>query len=128
MKMRLSLIVLLLNLMFSPLVFAQDTESDPTAKEVKVKVTFGSEYENDRKNTIVRYMLKDEKGAIYAIKLSIGGFLAKNKNYIEKYSPSMKQVFDKELTVSQTEGNELGIVTFSAIVTTKQKTSVSYLR
>ncbi len=108
--MRLSLIILLLNFFISPMLFAQDEENDPSAKELKVKVNFGSEYDNVRKSTIVRYMLKDNKGNIYAIKLSVGGIFSKDKNYIEKYSPSLKQVFEKELTVSQTEGNELGLL------------------
>ena len=110
MKMRLSFIVLLFNLLISYNGFSQSNESDSTAKDFKVKLTFSNEYENDKKNTIVRYIMKDEKGNILAIKLGIGGFFSKSKNFVEKYTPSLKQVFDEELVTKQTDGNDLGIV------------------
>jgi hypothetical protein len=110
MKMRITFTLLLLNLLFSFKGKAQENETDPTAKEFKVKLNFSNEYLNDRRNTVVRYLMKDDKGNIYAIKLAEGGFLSKSKNYIEKYSPSMKQIFDEELITSQSEGNDLGIV------------------
>jgi hypothetical protein len=109
--MRLSFIIVLLNLMLSFQGFSQNEENDPTAKEVKVKLTFSNEYENDRKNTLGRYMMRDEKGNIFSIKQSIGGIFAKSKDFIEKYSADMKQIFDEELETTQSEGNDLDVVT-----------------
>jgi hypothetical protein len=110
MKMRLSAIIFLLNLLLSFNGYAQTDDSDASAKDFKVKLTFSNEYENDKKNTLVRYMMRDEKGNIYCIKFGVGGLFSKSKNYIEKYTPAMKQVFDEELVTAQTDGNDLGIV------------------
>ena len=91
--------------------YAQNTDSgsDPNAKDVKIKVSFSDEYENERSRTSVSYMLKDKEGNIYAIKRS-QGIMAKSRNYIEKYTPNLKQVFEKELTIDGTDGNDLGFV------------------
>ena len=91
--------------------YAQNTDSDndPSAKDVKIKLNFSSEYENERKYTSVSYMLKDKEGNIYAIKRG-QAMLSRAKNYIEKYTPNLKQVFEKELTVEGTDGNDLGFI------------------
>jgi hypothetical protein len=89
---------------------SQNTDSDSTVQSAKLKITFSSEYENEKKDASVYYMFRDEKGNIYTIKRAGFGVFATRKNYIEKYSPNLKQVFEKELVITQTEGNELNLV------------------
>lgn len=111
MKLRL-ISGILLTLLFATNMFAQssDEDNDPTAKEVKVKLSFGKEYKNERSNTQIYYLLKDGEGDIYAIKMASGGYFSKSKRYIEKYTSKMVQIFEKELTVDNTEGNDLSFI------------------
>jgi hypothetical protein len=115
MKQIRSTIVLLCTLFSFYNAQAQDAENDPTAKEVKVKISFSNEYQNERKNTVVRYMLKDKEGSIYTIKMAYGGLFTSTKNYIEKYTPGLKQLFEKELTIDNTDGNDLGFINAMSI-------------
>jgi hypothetical protein len=89
---------------------SQNGESDSTVQSAKLKITFSSEYENEKKDASISFILRDEKGNIYTIKRAGFGMFATSKTYIEKYTPNLKQVFEKELIITQTEGNELNLV------------------
>jgi hypothetical protein len=88
-----------------PIAFSQNNTDNFNAK-----VIFGKEYEHDKRNTNIRYMLKDSKGYIYTLKLSEGGLFSKSKNYIERYSPNLERDYEKELIIEGTEGNELNVL------------------
>jgi hypothetical protein len=80
---------------------------DPTAKSVRVKVTFGPEYKNERTNTLINKVLKDSKGNIIIIKGSKGGTFQKDKAYISGYDANLKELYDDELDLGKMEGDHL---------------------
>jgi hypothetical protein len=90
--------------------FHLEAQNDPMAKEVKVKTTFSNVYQDERRNAEVDFVFADAKGDIYMIKSSKGGYLTKNKDYIEKYAPNLKQIFEKELSVDNTNGKPLDLI------------------
>jgi hypothetical protein len=80
---------------------------DPTAKTVEVKITFGNEYTNERRNTVLSKILRDQAGNIHIIKSSEGGFFGKDKTYVSAYDPKLNELYDEELDLGKMEGKDL---------------------
>jgi hypothetical protein len=80
---------------------------DPTAKTVDVKMTFGPEYTNERRNTALSEILRDEAGNIHIIKTSSGGVFRKDKIYVSAYDSKLNELYDEELDMGKMEGKDL---------------------
>jgi hypothetical protein len=84
---------------------APDPE-DPTAKTVAVKLTFGPEYSNERNNTTITNMLRDDAGNIHIIKQG-AAYFSKTKTYISAYDSKLNELYDDELDLGSVEGTKL---------------------
>jgi hypothetical protein len=72
----------------------------------KVKMTMSPGYENDKRRTFIKNMMRDKAGNIYIVKVQYKVF-GKSELIVEKYNSDLKQKFSKELVIVGTEGKDL---------------------
>jgi hypothetical protein len=94
----------LLSILLSLLCFQTFAQDDKLPG--KIKVTMSPSYENDKRVTYIRNMMHDKAGNIFLVKIQYKTF-GKSELIIEKYDPSLKQKFSKELVIVGTEGKDL---------------------
>ena len=89
--------------------YAQSTNAETS--DTDAKISFSDTYENkdvskDKSKVVMsRFLFKDTLGNIYALKMLERENFSSDKVYIEKYTPDLKQVFDKELPLASVGGS-----------------------
>ena len=75
--------------------YAQSANTETTRTDVKISLS--DEYQDKHKDNTDWRLFKDTTGNIYVLKMESMYIITGMKNYIEKYTPDLKQVFEKEV-------------------------------